>query len=104
MLQTCINPMAITFTFMMYNLTFKSKATFMKFELETMHKLTSYFDELKLLPQEAKPNLLCMAKGEFLFAEQLSIAESIHFHIKVESTAGSYEAFCLQRSKLFLNP
>lgn len=71
----------------MSNLTFKLKTTFMKFDLETIHKLISYFDELKLLPQEAKPNLLCMAKGEFLFAEQLSIAESIHFHIKVESTA-----------------
>lgn len=53
--------------------------------LTGLHDLTDYFDQVELLPANTRQYLLEMADERFIFNEQLSIAESIHVHIKVAS-------------------
>src|SRR5438874_477582 len=58
----------------------------MYLSLHILDELTGYFDQLGLLPANAKRHLSEMSQDQFVFKEQLSLAESIHLHIKVIAT------------------
>jgi hypothetical protein len=55
----------------------------MHLSLDKVNDLTSYFDRLGILPPDAKMHLLELMSDDFVFKDQLAVAESIHLHIKV---------------------
>jgi len=58
----------------------------MQLHPQNINELTGYFDELGLLPSNARQHLEELRSSSFAFSKQMSAAESIHLHIKVPST------------------
>lgn len=59
----------------------------MKLNPATISKVTDRFDQIGLLPTNARHYLQEMADDEFVFHNQLWVADSIHLHIKVADVA-----------------
>ncbi len=55
----------------------------MQLNFTTIDELTDYFDQVNLLPANARQHLREIGDEKFVFQEQLAAAESIHLHIKV---------------------
>ena len=59
----------------------------MTIALESTTALLDHFDEYDIIPETAGTHLEKLTADNFLFREQLELAESIHLHIKVPDTA-----------------
>lgn len=59
----------------------------MKLNISQLSTLLDYFDSIDTLPVNAQKHLKEMTANDFMFRDQLSIAESIHLHIKVPETS-----------------
>lgn len=59
----------------------------MKIALQEANELLDHFDTYDIIPETAKFQLVKLTADDFLFRQQLELAESIHLHIKVADTA-----------------
>jgi hypothetical protein len=59
----------------------------MNIALESTNMLLDHFDEFDIIPETTKSHLEKLTADNFIFKEQLDLAESIHLHIKVPDTA-----------------
>jgi len=58
----------------------------MKIDLQTANSLLDHFDSYDIIPESTQEQLARLTADNFLFKEQLDLAESIHLHIKVPDT------------------
>lgn len=58
----------------------------MNIALQSANELLDYFDAYDIIPEITRTQLSKLTDGDFLFREQLDLAESIHLHIKVPAT------------------